>query len=181
MEKEEMGKKGRGQIYLYTGDGEGKTLAALGLALRAVGHDKRVVAVQFMKGRKYIGEYRVRKRLAPNYEIRQFGREEFVDLKKPTPEDLKLAEKGIRFARDVLQTKPDLLILDEINLALSAGLVKLPDLLEILEETPEETTIILTGRDAPRELLEIADLVSEVREIRHPYRKGTPAREGLQY
>lgn len=176
-----MRHKGKGQIYLYMGNGDGKTLAALGLALRAIGHDRKVVVVQFMKGRRCIGEYRVRKRLAPNYEIRQFGREEFIDLKNPTPEDLKLAEKGLEFAREAAETKPDLLILDEINLALSIGLVRLDDLLEILEETSEETTIVLTGRDPPHRLLEFADLVSEIREIRHPYSEGTPAKEGLQY
>jgi len=173
--------KERGQIYLYMGNGDGKTLAALGLALRTIGHGRRAVVVQFMKGRRCIGEYRVRKRLAPNYEIHQFGREEFIDLKNPAPEDLKLAEKGIKFVREVVRTKPDLLILDEINLALSVGLVRLDDLLEILKETPEETTIVLTGRDPPQKLLELADLVSEVSEVRHPFSEGVPAKEGLQY
>lgn len=176
-----MEKKRNGQIYLYTGKGNGKTLAALGLALRAIGHNQTAVVVQFMKGRKQTGEYKIRKRLAPNYEIYQFGRQEFVDLENPEPEDRRLAEKGIEFVKEVLQTKPDLLILDEINLATSIGLMDLKDLLDILEDVPQETTVVLTGRDAPQELLEIADLVSEVKEIHHPYKNGTPAKKGLQY
>jgi len=171
----------RGYVHLYTGDGEGKTITAFGLALRAVGHGYKVIIVQFMKGRKDIGEYKIRDRLSPEYEIYQFGRKEFVNLKNPDPIDRKLAEEGLRFAKEALKRKPRLLILDEINLAVTIGLLKLSDVLSLLDEVPPETTVILTGRRAPKELIERADLVTEMREIKHPMRKGVPARRGIEY
>lgn len=172
---------GLGFIHLYTGDGEGKSITAFGLALRAVGHGYRVVIVQFMKGRKDIGEYKVKDRLAPNYEIRQFGRREFIDLKNPSPVDYILAERAVNFARRALSQKPRLLILDEVNLAVSVGLVQLNDVLNLLNNIPESTTVVLTGRNAPMELIERADLVTEMREIKHPWRMGVQARRGIEY
>ena len=97
-------------IYLFTGNGEGKTVAALGLALRSVGHKHKVVFIQFMKRRRDIGEYRAVKRLSPWLKLHQFGRKEFVNLKSPAEEDKKLAEAGFEFAKKVLKRKPDLLI-----------------------------------------------------------------------
>lgn len=170
-----------GLIHLYTGDGEGKSITAFGLALRAVGHGYRVVIIQFMKGRRDVGEYKVKNRLAPNYEIHQFGRREFIDLKNPSPADYLLAQRALRFAKKALKRKPHLLILDEINLAVSIGLIKLDDVLEILDNIPEPTTIVLTGRNAPKELIERADLVTEMREIKHPWRRGVQARRGIEY
>lgn len=170
-----------GFIHLYTGDGEGKSITAFGLALRAVGHGYKVIIVQFMKGRKDVGEYKVKDRLAPNYEIRQFGREEFVNLERPDPIDYILARRAINFARKALHQKPRLLILDEINLATSIGLIQLDDVLDLLSSIPESTTVVLTGRNAPKELIEIADLVTEMHEIKHPWRKGVSARRGIEY
>ena len=170
-----------GFIHLYTGDGEGKSITAFGLALRAVGHGYKVIIVQFMKGRKDVGEYKIRRRLAPNYEIHQFGRREFIDLKNPEPIDYELAERGLNFARKALRMKPHLLILDEINLAVSVGLIKLSDVLDLLRDIPESTTVVLTGRNAPRELVERADLVTEMREVKHPWRVGVQARRGIEY
>ncbi|MEM1515059.1 MAG: cob(I)yrinic acid a,c-diamide adenosyltransferase [Candidatus Bathyarchaeia archaeon] len=170
-----------GFIHLYTGDGEGKSITAFGLALRAVGHGYKVIIVQFMKGRKDVGEYRIKDRLAPNYVIRQFGREEFIDLKNPSPVDCTLAKSAINFAKKALSQKPRLLILDEINLAVSVGLIKINDVLEILSNIPESTTVVLTGRNAPKDLIEIADLVTEMREIKHPWRRGVQARRGIEY
>lgn len=171
----------RGMISVYTGEGEGKTTNALGLALRAVGHGYRVIIIQFMKGRKYIGEYRVKDRLAPEYEIHQFGREEFIDFKNPMPLDYELAAKGLEFAKNALKRKPRLLILDEINLAAHFGIVKTEDILKLLEDIPEETTVVLTGRRAPRELIERADLVTEMKFVKHPFEKNVPARKGIEY
>jgi len=168
-------------LYLYTGEGGGKTTAALGLALRSVGHGHKVVIIQFMKGRKDVGEYKIARRLHPNYEIHQFGREEFVDLKNPSKEDKELAEKGVGFAREVLGRKPNLLVLDELNLAVSVGLVKVEDVLKLLDEAPKETVLAITGRYAPKELIEKADFVNEVKDVKHPYKKGIPAQEGIQY
>ncbi|MEM2820411.1 MAG: cob(I)yrinic acid a,c-diamide adenosyltransferase, partial [Candidatus Bathyarchaeia archaeon] len=151
-----------GFIHLYTGDGEGKSITAFGLALRAIGHGYKVIIIQFMKGRKDIGEYKIRKRLAPNYEIHQFGRREFIDLKNPDPIDYILARRALRFAKKAIKKKPRLLILDEINLAVSIGLIELKDVLELLSNIPKPTTVVLTGRNAPKELIERADLVTEM-------------------
>jgi len=173
--------KRRGLVYLYTGEGEGKTTNALGLALRALGHGYKVIVVQFMKGRKNIGEYKIRERLGPDYEIYQFGRRGFVDLYNPSPEDVERARKALRFARKQLKKKPRLLILDEVNLAAAFGLVKVEDVLKLLDEAPPETTVVLTGRRAPKELLDRADLVTEMHEGKHPMAKGVPARKGIEY
>ncbi|MEM2342143.1 MAG: cob(I)yrinic acid a,c-diamide adenosyltransferase [Candidatus Bathyarchaeia archaeon] len=170
-----------GFIHLYTGDGEGKSITAFGLALRAVGHGYKVIIVQFMKGRKDIGEYKVWRRLAPHYEIHQFGRKEFINLKKPEPIDYVLAGRALNFAKKALKKKPRLLILDEINLAASIGLIKISDVLDLLNNIPESTTVVLTGRNAPKELIERADLVTEMREIKHPWKKGVQARRGIEY
>ena len=173
--------KRRGFIHLYMGEGEGKTLAAIGAAVRAIGHGYKVIIVQFMKGRKDIGEYKIRERLAPEYEIHQFGREVFIDLRKPDPIDYELAREGLKFAREALRRKPKLLILDEVSLAAAVGLVDVDDVLDLLREVPPSTVVILTGRRAPREFIEIADLVSEVREVKHPMRAGVKARKGIEY
>ena len=171
----------KGKIHVYTGDGEGKTTTALGLALRAVGHGYRVVVVQFMKGRKDIGEYLIKDRLYPEYNIYQFGKEELVDLSSPTDEDKRLANEGLKFAKNALKQKPKLLILDEINLALAIGLLKINDVLKLLSEIPDETVVVLTGRSAPKEIIDIADLVTEMKKIKHPFEEGVSAREGVEY
>lgn len=171
----------RGFVHLYTGEGEGKTTNALGLALRAVGHGYKVIIVQFMKGRKNVGEYKVRERLGPEYEIYQFGRRKFIDLYNPEPEDVARAQEALKFAREQLRRKPKLLILDEINLAAAFKLVRVEDILELLDEVPPGTTVVLTGRRAPRELVERADLVTEMLEGKHPMAEGVPARKGIEY
>ncbi len=175
------GKRKKGFVHLYTGEGEGKSLTAFGSALRALGHGYKVIIIQFMKGRRDIGEYKIMDRLAPEYEIHQFGRKEFIDLNKPEPIDIELAKKGLAFAREALKKKPKLLILDEINLAVAAGLLKVEDVLNLLDEVPPSTVAILTGRRAPKELIERADLASEMREIKHPMKMGVPARKGIEY
>lgn len=170
-----------GLVYLYTGEGEGKTTNALGLALRALGHGYKVIVVQFMKGRKNIGEYKIKERLGPEYEIYQFGRRGFVDLYNPSPEDIKRARKALEFARNQLKKKPRLLILDEVNLAAAFDLVDVKDVLKLLDEVPPDTTVVLTGRRAPKELIERADLVTLMHEEKHPMTKGLPARKGIEY
>lgn len=178
MEKEA---KKRARIYLYTGEGEGKTTNALGLALRAVGHGHKAVIIQFMKGRKWIGEYKIMERLKPDYEIYQFGREEWVNLSNPSAEDKELAEKGLEFAGEIIKKKPNLLVLDEINLATAIGLLRIEDVLNFLDIVPEETTVVMTGRRVPKEFIERADLVSIIELVKHPYQKGIPAREGIEF
>lgn len=163
------------RIHIYTGDGEGKTLAAFGLALRALGHNKKVVIIQFMKGRKDIGEYKIMKRLCKIY---QFGRKEWVNLKKPLEKDKLLAKKGIEFAKKV---NADVLILDEINLALEIRLIDFNDVKELLRITPKKTIVVMTGRKADKRIIKMADLVTEMRYVKHPYWKGVKALEGIEY
>ena len=170
----------KGNVILYTGDGGGKTAAALGLALRTCGHGKKAVIVQFMKGRKYIGEYKIKDRLAPQYEIRQFGREGFVDLKNPSKADRELAKKGLAFAKEAAAKKPATLVLDEINLASAIGLVEIKEVLGLMDSIPVETITVLTGRNAPTELLEYADYVVEIKDLKRPA-KELPPREGFEF
>lgn len=171
-----------GEIHLYMGDGGGKTTTALGVGLRAVGHGYRVVMIQFMKGRQDIGEYKaIKSRLSPQFEIYQFGRPSFVNLQKPSDEDRELARKGLEFARQVLKKKTFLLILDEINLAATIGLVDVKEVLKLLDEIPEETHVILTGRHPPREFVDRADFVTYMACVKHPFSEGVRARKGLEY
>ncbi|MBO3799587.1 MAG: cob(I)yrinic acid a,c-diamide adenosyltransferase [Candidatus Brockarchaeota archaeon] len=156
-----------GKIFLYTGTGAGKTTNAIGLAVRAVGHGLRVVIIQFMKGWK-TGEYLVAERLKPEYEIYLAGREGWVNIKNPSEEDKELARKGLLLARDKLREKPDLLVLDELALATYVGLVPVEDVLKLLDELPEETDVVLTGRYAPPELFNRADFVNMVVEAKSP-------------
>ena len=168
-------------MRIYTGEGAGKTLAAFGLALRAIGHGQKVVIVQFLKGRKDVGEYKVKERLSPNLEIYQFGREGFVSIRNPERVDHELARKGIEFAKQVLQLKPDVLILDEVNLAASLGLIEVKDVLELIEKAPDDMVIVLTGRYAPKEFIDVADLVTEMKKIKHPFDRGELAKKGREY
>ncbi len=168
-----------GYVYLYTGDGAGKTTNALGLALRSVGHGNKVVMIQFLKGRKDVGEYKIRNRLGPEYEIYQFGTSEFVDPKNLRPIDYEEARKGLELAKTVLKKKPNLLILDEINLVLAGALVNVEDVLSLLKDMPKETDVVLTGRLAPRELIDAADFVNMVVDVKHPSEIVTT--KGVQY
>jgi cob(I)alamin adenosyltransferase len=169
-----------GEVYVLTGTGPGKTTGALGLALRAVGQRKRVVIIQFLKWWKDTGEYKVRRRLAPYYEIHQFGRRGWKRKAELGEKDRKLVRRGLEFSREVVRKKkPDLLILDELNLALGWGLVGVGEVLRLLDELPEKTDVVLTGRYAPRELMERADVVNEVVELKRPKRLLT--KRGVQY
>jgi cob(I)alamin adenosyltransferase len=169
-----------GTIQLYTGNGKGKTTAALGAALRAVGHGKRVAMIQFMKGRLY-GELAAARKIE-GFTIEQYGRDEFVDPKNPEPIDRELAEKGWRRAEELVRdSKLDMLILDEINIAVSYGLIGLETVVSFMKNKPSALELILTGRYAPAEMVELADTVTEMREIRHHYARGVSARKGIEY
>ncbi len=170
----------RGTIQLYTGDGKGKTTAALGAALRAVGHGRRVVMIQFMKGRLY-GELAAAAKL-DGFTIEQHGRDEFVDAVNPDPIDRELAAKGWRRANELVREEGlDMLILDELNIAVAYKLVDLAEALAFMRAKPERLELILTGRYAPQEMMDLADTVTEMREIRHHYSRGVPARKGVEY
>jgi cob(I)alamin adenosyltransferase len=167
-----------GLIYLYTGEGVGKTTSALGLALRVMGHGYDAVIIQFMKARKDTGEYRIRKRLK-GYEIYQFGLRHWVNLKKPSEQDKTLARKGLEKAEKVLKRRPFLLVLDEINLAVAVGLLDLKGVIALLDKKPKRTNIVLTGRRAPKELIKKADFAHEVRPIK--MLKRMVCEKGVQY
>ena len=170
-----------GTIQIYTGNGKGKTTAALGQALRAVGQGFQVIVIQFMKGKINYGELEAVKKLA-GFTIEQYGLPTFVNKAKPSKEDIALAKKGFARAKEViLSDKYDMVILDEINVALDYGLVPLKELLEVVKQKPQNIELILTGRYAPKELIEVADLVTEMKEIKHHYRKGIQARKGIEY
>jgi cob(I)alamin adenosyltransferase len=169
-------------VYLWTGNGWGKTTSALGVSLRAIGHGYNVVIIQFMKGRKDIGEYKIRNRLKPNYQIYQFGRKKFINLKSPSVHDKELARKGFEFAKQVVKKKPKLLILDEINLAIRTGLLGVDEVINFLDKIPGDVTVYLTGRYAPKKLVQRADYVTKINAVKHPpIRKGQPAKRGIDY
>ncbi|NIO38474.1 cob(I)yrinic acid a,c-diamide adenosyltransferase [Candidatus Bathyarchaeota archaeon] len=169
-----------GYIYLYTGTGAGKTANALGLALRSVGHRRKVVIIQFLKWWKNIGEIKVQAMLQPYYEIHQFGRKGWHGLNRLGEKDRELAHKALAFAEKIVQEKkPHLLVLDEINLVLHCGLLDAKEVLEFLKRVPEKTNVILTGRFPPEQLIERADFVNEIVAIKYPDEMVTT--EGIQY
>ena len=175
------GTLGRGYIQVYTGNGKGKTTAALGLAVRAAGHGLRTVILQFMKGWIDYGELEGVKMLAPYVEIHQAGRDTFVNRKSPDPEDVRLAREGWRKAKEiVLKGKADIVVLDEINCAMDFGLLSVEEVVEVLRNKPAGMEVVLTGRGAPAAVIEIADLVTEMRDVKHYYAKGVDARVGVE-
>lgn len=170
-----------GLVHVYTGDGKGKTTAALGLALRAVGHGLKVYMIQFMKGNINYGELTASKQIQ-NLTIKQFGRAEFVSKKNPKAIDISLAEEALSHAKEVLGNKKhDVVILDEINVAIEWKLISLNDVIRLLQQRPKNVELILTGRYARPKIIAIADLVTEMKEIKHPYQKGIEARKGIDY
>ena len=170
----------RGLVQVYTGNGKGKTTAALGLALRAAGNGLKVLIVQFMKGTAS-GELEAAQRLSPFLTIIKAGREGFIFKGEIDPVDLKLAEEGFLLAKKAIEDREyDIVILDEINMAVDFGLIPLSDLLQLVDSKPVTVELVLTGRNAKPELLEKADLVTEMVERKHYYAKGVPARKGIE-
>ena len=170
-----------GLIQIYTGNGKGKTTAALGLVLRACGQGAKVAIIQFMKGWEHYGELSA-VNLLPNVTLVQTGRPDYVYRGKEEPQDFQEAERGLALASEAASSgEYDLLILDEINVALDYKLIPLGGVLDILRSKPKSLELVLTGRNAPRELIEEADLVTEMKEIKHPYQKGLQGRRGIEY
>ncbi len=157
-----------GKIFLYTGPGPGKTTNAIGLAIRSAGHGLKAVIIFFMKGRKDVGEFRIQEKLAPFYEAHLFGSPDLIDLRNPSQSDKDMAKQGIEFARRKLAEKPHLLVLDEVNLAVAAKLLDVNEVLDLLDAIPEETDVVLTGRYASSELVNRADFVNVVADIKSP-------------
>lgn len=168
-------------VQVYTGNGKGKTTAALGQALRAIGHGWRVLVIQFMKGDPNYGEL-IAARGLPGFDIVQAGLPSFVEKGNPSADDLRLAQEGFRQAQEAVSSgKYQLVILDEINVAVDYGLIALEPVLTLIRNCPASVELILTGRYAHSKVLELADLVSEIHEVKHPYMKGIVSREGIDY
>ncbi|QQG45003.1 MAG: cob(I)yrinic acid a,c-diamide adenosyltransferase [Candidatus Sungiibacteriota bacterium] len=172
-------------LYIFTGNGKGKTTAALGQAMRAVGEGKRVLMVQFIKGPWKSGEDFLAKGLEPHFKLVKMGKG-FVGImgdKLPREEHEKAAEEALEYARKEIESGNwDIVVLDEINNAVSLNLISKEKVLELLQAISYKLqAIILTGRDAPKEFIDRADLVTEMRDIKHPYHKGVKGKRGLEY
>lgn len=169
----------KGYVHVYTGNGKGKTTAALGLAVRAVCAGKRVFFGQFVKGMEYSELKAVD--FLPNFVIEQFGRGCFIHG-EPGDEDIKAARSGLRKLKKVLEDGSyDLVVMDEINIALYFKLITPSEVIEAVNSRAEHVEVVLTGRYAPKEIIEIADLVTEMKEIKHYYQKGIIARKGIEF
>jgi cob(I)alamin adenosyltransferase len=169
----------RGYVQVYTGDGKGKTTAALGLALRASGHGMRTYIGQFMKGQDYGELHTLREH--PYITIEQYGDPRCIRREEITPEHVAQARQGLERARKVmLSGQYDIIVLDEVNVAIWFGLLSVDDVLAFLDQRPEHIEVILTGRHAPQELIERADLVTEMQEVKHYYQRGVTARKGIE-
>ena len=176
-----MPKLEQGLVQVYTGNGKGKTSAAFGLALRAIGRGLKVYVVQFIKGGFDYGELYVVDKL-PNLKLKAFGRGEFVTEKPPGKKDVELAQEALALAEQVVKSgEYDIVILDEINVALNLELINLDEVLELIKNKPKHVELILTGRYAPEEIIEVADLVTEMKKVKHPFNKGYKARKGIEY
>jgi cob(I)alamin adenosyltransferase len=174
-------KPARGIVQVYTGNGKGKTTAAFGQALRAVGQGFQVCVIQFMKGRKY-GEFLATERCLSNLTIHLSGLDSFVMRENPAPVDIELAREGLELARKAVASGDyDMVILDEINVAIDFKLIPLSGVIDLIRNRPPALDLVLTGRYAAPEIMEIADTVSEIREIKHHYNAGIKDRAGIEY
>lgn len=170
-----------GLVQVYTGNGKGKTTAALGIAFRAAGHHLKVLMIQFLKGGVAYGELESAKKLAPYLKIVPMGRECFVHKRNPDPIDVRWARRGWELAKRSLRSrKYSIVILDEIHVAVAYGLVPVKDLIALMKSKPADVELILTGRYAHPEVIRRADLVTEMKERRHYYRKGIESRVGIE-
>ncbi|MFB3926820.1 MAG: cob(I)yrinic acid a,c-diamide adenosyltransferase [Syntrophales bacterium] len=179
--EETLAKYTRGLVLVYTGNGKGKTTAALGQALRVMGHGGKVFVIQFMKGKKY-GEVLCAEKYLPNLTFCQCGLDSFVMKDNPAPVDVELARRGLDLAKQSISSHEyQMVILDEINVALDFKLIPLDEVLEMIKNKPADLDLVLTGRYAPAEVIELADMVSEVKEIKHHYSKGYKERAGIEF
>ncbi|MGB2698522.1 MAG: cob(I)yrinic acid a,c-diamide adenosyltransferase [Candidatus Zixiibacteriota bacterium] len=175
----------KGLVVVFTGDGKGKTTSALGMALRASGHGKKILIIQFIKNYKNYGELKfVKKFPRINIKIKTFG-EGYVGIrgdKKPREVHSQAAQKAFDYAQEAIKSrKYFMIILDEINIALNLKLLKVDDVLKLIKSKPENLHLVLTGRGAPKKIIQTADLVTEMKEIKHPYRKGILAQKGIEF
>ena len=174
-------KKGKGLIQVFTGNGKGKTSAALGSILRATGHGLKVFIVFFMKGKYPYGEFSSLPQLS-NVDVASFGLRCLVDPNNINPKEIEQAELALKTARQaMLSGKYDMVVLDEVNIAVYFKLIRPGDVIKLVEEKPPDVELILTGRYAETSVIEHADLVTEMVKIKHPYDKGVKARKGIEY
>ncbi|NHI04088.1 Cob(I)alamin adenosyltransferase [Candidatus Nitrosotalea sp. TS] len=177
-----MGKDGL--VIVYTGKGKGKTTAALGMALRAVGYDYKVCMIQFIKGSWHYGEMTSSKRLEPEFELTAVGKGfvGIMDDKSPIEDHKKIADEALAIAQErIASEKYNIVILDEINYAVNLGLVKIDDVIKLIQTKPANVNVVLTGNHVKAEIIELADLVTEMREIKHPFKSGIRAKKGIDF
>ncbi len=171
----------KGYVQVYTGNGKGKTTAALGLTIRAVAHGMKVYIAQFLKGQDYGELYVLKERMGDLVDIEQFGTPKFVRTGQISDEDYELARKGLEKVREALFEKDyKIVIMEEANVAMYLGLLDKKEVLDLIKNKPEDKELILTGRYAPQEIIDAADLVTEMREVKHYYQKGVMARPGIE-
>ncbi|MEM3085166.1 MAG: cob(I)yrinic acid a,c-diamide adenosyltransferase [Nitrososphaerales archaeon] len=171
-------------VIVYTGNGKGKTTAALGIALRAVAYNYKICMIQFIKGEWFYGELSGSSRLEPDFELVAAGRGfvGIIDDDKPIMDHVSAAKEALRISREKITSgKYDIVILDEINYAVNLNLISVTDVLELIRMKPKHTTLVLTGNYAHKEVIENADLVTEMREIKHPYKLGKKAKKGVDF
>lgn len=182
LERSERHAPRPGYVQVYTGDGKGKTTASLGLVMRAAGYGHRSCIVSFLKGDPNYGELKFIREHMPMVDFHLAGRMSFVDPDAPDPEDVRVAREGFATAREaVLSGDYHVVVCDEINVAVKLGLIELEDVLRLLRERPAHVEVVLTGRDAPAEIIDEADLVTEMRQVKHFYEAGIPARRGIEF
>ena len=174
--------KEKGLVIVHTGDGKGKTTAALGLSFRALGQGFKVAMIQFIKGGAYYGELNAAK-VFPQFELIPMGRG-FLPTKKQVPqaEDVELAGKALDLCRGKIASKEyQLIIMDEVGYALNYKLLLLGDVLELLRTKPSDLHLVVTGRNMPQEIIDLADMVTEMRSIKHPFEQGVKAQKGIEF
>ena len=172
----------KGLLLVYTGNGKGKTTAALGMALRAAGHGMKVLILQFMKCHEKIGEIKALTRTDLPITLKQYGRRVFFRTRTCEIMDIHKARQGLEaFKMAIKDNSYDMIILDEINMAIHFGLLEIEEVIEAVEQKPPELHLVLTGRNAKEKLIAMADLVSEIRDIKHHYHQGVQAQKGIEF
>lgn len=171
----------KGYVQVYTGNCKGKTTASLGLAFRAMGRGLKTYIGQFMKG-QYYSELKSAEMCQPYITIEQYGKEGFIRMKNPPdPEDVQMAREGLEKAKRAMHSgEYDIVVFDEINTARAFNLLTVDDMLEIIRSKPDGVEVVFTGRGAPPEVIEAADLVTEMVEVKHYYQQKVPARDGIE-
>jgi len=173
-----------GLVIVYTGNGKGKTTAALGMALRAIGYDHKVCMLQFIKGSWHYGEMDSSKKLEPNFELIAIGKGfvGILDDNSPREEHEKYAAEALKICKEkIFSEKYNVVILDEINYAINLGLIDVQEIIKIIKDKPSNLDLVLTGNHAKEEIIELADLVTEMKEIKHPFKSGIKAKKGIDF